>query len=74
MGIGITFDGCGEARSSKISWVSCRACCCLGPLLPGGDGRKGTGRSGTGRTARAKVSDTKDSVSTVWAVEARNDC
>lgn len=79
MGIGIMFGSCCEIGSSKaedhkVSWVSCREFCRPGPLLPGGDGGKDAGRSGTGEISWGSVSDTKGSVSTVWAVNAWKDC
>ena len=71
-GVDVTFGGFGGTYSKggdhKVSWVSCRVCCRLGPLLLGDDRRKDIGRSGAGRISRGEVSDTKDSVSTVWAM------
>lgn len=61
-GMGMMFSGCDCTRSSKegeykVSRVSYRVCCRLGPLLLGGDGRKVAGRGGIGG-----ISDTGDSV------------
>jgi len=73
-GIGIMFGDCDWTHSSKggeykVSRVSYRVCCRLGPLPLGGDGRKDTGRGGTGR-----ISDTGDSVPIAWVVDARKGC